>query len=750
MKIPDSSPSPADVLSASASQALQQGHIGQAIDFARHALAADASCVAAMLILCRCARLAGHLPEAGHLSERALACAPTDPSVLMEAAAVRRQLGDLPAAESLYRQALQHALDWPGLHQNLANVLQRKGDLAGAEHHYRQALSIHPRLVEAHTELGNVLMSTQRKAEAQLSFARALAIRPDFTPAWDRLNAALSEGNAIENIMDLQRGADDPVAATELLLRLADAALQLSPGNALGYYMRGMALRLSGNWSEALAPLAHILQHGPDAPLYQQALFVHTLCLMDMGEQAGAMSGVRKLQTLATDMTERAKACQIEAGLLLSEGLADQALALYRQAMAFAPDFRPAKVSYCASLLYADGATGEQQPHAAMAMLGAPFEDEIDTTPAPRRVSHQNPLRVGFLSGDFRQHSCAYFLKPLLTHLQLTGIEAFAYSTEGREDAFTQDFKQWVPNWRNVSRMSDEQTASLMQSDSLDILIDLAGLTDRNRMGVVARKPAPLVLNWLGFLGSTGLPTVDWRVTDAWVDAPQGPAFGGEPALRLDRVYLAYAPPQDAPEVAPPPVLRSGHITFGSFNSLAKLSDRCLAMWCDVLHAVPDSRLLIKSKYLKDASMRDRLKSRFMALGVEDTRLDLTGWQATTSHHLANYADIDIALDSSPFNGVTTTCEASWMGVPVVSLIGSTPAARQGLTLLTALGHAERATSTPEDFVRTCVELASAPDLLARARKLARQRMATSPLMDGAGFARSFEAALRTASKLTG
>jgi protein O-GlcNAc transferase len=266
---------------------------------------------------------------------------------------------------------------------------------------------------------------------------------------------------------------------------------------------------------------------------------------------------------------------------------------------------------------------------------------------------------------------------------------------------------------------------------------------------VMARKAAPIQINWLGYLGPVGLQAIDHTLTDALVDPVDldDPANRGDearaPALRLDRTYVCYTPPTDAPPVSSPPMLTRGFPTFGSFNALAKLSEPCLALWCKVLHAVPTARLLIKSKPLRDQGVRDGVLARLLAHGVSAERIILKGWEQETSHHLDVYGEVDVALDSSPFNGVTTTCEASWMGVPVVSLVGGTRASRQGLTLLSALGCREQATHSELDFVEQCRQLVADPARLAEQRAQLREHMRASPLMDGAGFAQSVEACYR-------
>lgn len=741
---PTQTPAPIDLLLHLAQGALGSRSPQKAIEWLHQALALDARNLPGNLLLARAMRLSGHAERAIELCMAIRAWAPGHVPVLTEMALAQRQADRLADAQDSYRQAL--ALE-PGnaiAHHNLANILQRQRAWDEAEHHYRCAIAAAPAMAEAHTELGNLLLARQRVAEGRLCYARALNVRPDFMPAWQKLNASLSTGDVVQGVLDLHQQADGTEGSNQVFISMAQAALKLDPDNLLSHFNLGVALKLAGDMRQALAPLEKVLNLPPDNPLYRQSLYFHTLCLMHLGEHRRAMAGAQRLLDVADTAQEQSNARQLLAGLALDEGLADQALRLYRQAIELDGASLHARMSYCATHLYAQGDEAWRQPRVArelvMPVLAVQPIDQHDNTPLPDRK-----LKVAYLSGDFRQHSCAYFLAPLLSHHDRDAIELFAYSTNIHEDHITLRFKQLVDHWQRVGHLSDEALVELIRHDGIDILVDLSGLTDGNRIRAVARKPAPVVLNWLGCLGSTGLPAIDWRVTDGHVDPADRQWPDSEPALRLARPYLAYEAPASAPDVQPPPMLTRGYPTFGSFNSLAKLSDSCLAMWCQVLQAVPDARVLIKSRALTDADMREALLTRIAAHGVGRERVTLQGWQPSTASHLETYNEVDVALDSSPFNGVTTTCEASWMGVPVVSLVGHTPAARQGLTLLHALGRPELAVESPTQFVAACQALVSDPRRLASDRANARQRMQASSLTDGPAFARSLEAAYRQA-----
>ncbi|MFT3858873.1 MAG: tetratricopeptide repeat protein [Aquabacterium sp.] len=743
------SPHPSEALLRLSHAALQSRRPQEAIELARRAVSLDARHLASHLMLAQALRRAGAPLEAMALCEQVLGWAPHPVPVLTELALAQRHADRLADAEATYRRALTIEDHHAALHHNLANLLQRRQARSEAEHHYRQAIALMPGMAEAHTELGNLLVSQAgRETEGRLCYAQALAVRPDFLPAWQRLNASLASGDVASGLLALQQQAGHLQASTQLMHSMADAALRLDPANPLGHYAKGMALRLQGDLQSALPWLEQAWALPETHPLHRQSVFMHTISLMEMGENGRAIEGARRLLALAVDDAERAKAHQLLGGLVLEQGQADQAIALYRQAVTLDPGFLPSRISLCAAHLYAEGDLAMQQALIAKALIGG----MLDTAPAAPHANAPQPerrLRIGYLSGDFRQHSCAYFLAPLLRHHRASACEVYAYATELHEDHVTERLRAMVgeSRWRRAAALSDDALAQAIRADGIDILVDLAGLTDGNRLKVLAMKPAPVILNWLGFLGSNGLAAMDGRITDDAVDPDGGTDAGaaGEPALRLPRPYLCYEPPETVPDVMPPPMLQRGYATFGSFNSLAKLSDACVANWAAVLQAIPGSRLMVKSKALKDEGMQAALRARLSAQGIASDRVILEGWRPHTASHLQAYGDVDVALDSSPFNGVTTTCEASWMGVPVVSLVGRSPAERQGLTLLTALGRPELAVHSRAELVAACQALIADPQKLAEDRLSARARMQASPLMNGPDFAVAMESAYRQA-----
>lgn len=358
--------------------------------------------------------------------------------------------------------------------------------------------------------------------------------------------------------------------------------------------------------------------------------------------------------------------------------------------------------------------------------------------PPLREPRGDRPLRVGFVSPDFRNHSCAYFLEALWAHRDPAKIQVFAYSEFPLEDGRTIRFRQRADGWRTTHGLSDKSFAEQVRSDAIDILVDLAGHTHGNRLRVFALRPAPIQLTWLGYPGTTGLPVFDGRLTDAIADPPGSESQATEPLLRLPN-FLCYTPVPDAPEPGFPPSGTGAPPTFGCFNTPAKLNDRVFDLWSRLLARQPGTRLLLKGKSLQQASAQDYFRQAFESHGVLGDRIDFLGWLPDGQSHLSAYQRVDVALDPFPYNGTTTTCEALWMGVPVVTLSGDRHSGRVGHSLLCATGLTEWVAHSEDDYLRIALDLLSDPVALANHRQSLRSRLLASPLLDGHAFSRALE-----------
>jgi predicted O-linked N-acetylglucosamine transferase (SPINDLY family) len=308
-----------------------------------------------------------------------------------------------------------------------------------------------------------------------------------------------------------------------------------------------------------------------------------------------------------------------------------------------------------------------------------------DRQPHANSPDPNRRLRIGYLSPDFCRHSVAFFIESLLAAHDRSAFEILCYANVSQTDIITERLQGLADKWRDIVHLSDQQVAELVRADAVDILVDLVGHTVNNRLLVFARKPAPVQISYLGYPNTTGLSTIDYRLTDAWADPPgRADRFHTETLVRLQGGFLCYQPWPGTPEVSPLPALTSGHITFASFNNATKVNPEVIALWSKILRLLPNARLIMKALQLGDIGTRQRFAQLFEQNGVSMERVELLGWASSTAEHLELYNRVDIGLDPFPYNGTTTTCEALWMGVPVIVLAGNTHAARVGVSLLSS------------------------------------------------------------------
>jgi protein O-GlcNAc transferase len=529
---------------------------------------------------------------------------------------------------------------------------------------------------------------------------------------------------------------DQPKRAERLLRR----AVALEPSSLVAHQCLGAALKVQGRYEDAARCFRRALTLDPGFAEAALALG-NTLCAQ--GDLDQAVKSYDRALTIEPGLAEGHYRL---GNALWNKGRIAAAIECYRRAIASKPDYAAARSNLAFTMNY-DAESRPQEiyeAHRARAAL-YPSLETLDST-HPNRRELKRRLRVGYVSGDFRQHAVSYFFEPFLASHNHSEFEVFCYSSlpKADEDEITTRLKSHADHWISIVRRDDEDAAARIRADRIDILVDLGGYTTRSRLGVFALKPAPVQATWLGYLNTTGLAAIDYRVTDA-IEDPEEEAdrFNSERLVRLRPPFLCYRPVENAPPVSAPPGYQAGHLTFGSFNDLPKLTPGVIRLWARLLHAVPGARLVIKTEQMRDAPTADELRSRFAAEGIGRERIDLLTWRAWTVHHLARYALIDVALDPFPFNGVTTTCEALWMGVPVVTMRGDRPYGRVGESLLTSVGLRELVADDPESYLTKALRLASDLPRLRELRLGLRDRMRTSKVCDARGFARAMERAYR-------
>lgn len=362
---------------------------------------------------------------------------------------------------------------------------------------------------------------------------------------------------------------------------------------------------------------------------------------------------------------------------------------------------------------------------------------EYTNVPAPERV-----IRIGFVSPDFRRHPVGYFVQPFLMLHDPDSFEVFCYSDVRVGDEITQNIIDAVDNWRVIYGVNDDKVLELIRHDKIDILVDLAGHTKDNRLNLFAAKPAPVQVTWAGYVGTTGLDTIDYLISDRFQSPEGAEEYSVEQIVRMPNDYICFMPPDYAPEVSPLPAFENGFITFGSFNNLAKLSDATITLWTAILKRLPEARLFVKNPSFSDEGAVNLFLKKFEAQGISVNRITTEG-QSTPEEMLARYACIDIHLDSLPYSGGLTTLESLWMGVPVVTLPGALFSSRHSLTHLMNVGLSCCVASSQEDYIAIACNLASDVKNLVQLRSGLRGMMADSPVCDGFGFTEHLQKAFR-------
>ncbi|MEP7207919.1 MAG: tetratricopeptide repeat protein [Casimicrobiaceae bacterium] len=614
---------------------------------------------------------------------------------LVRAAVALRRAGNAEAAARLFDAALGREPRHAGALTSYAMLRLATGDPHGAADLGRLAIEVDSQRSSAYHVLGQALRGTGALRAAIEALRRAAALDPEAFDVHLHLGTALAEA---DDLADSERSL---VRARSLAPKVAAVHVGLGnlyrrthrPADALGAFERAIALE------PRLAP-AH-----------------------------------NNLGSLRSDV-----------------GDAPGAVQAFERALALDPDRIAVWSNYLLALQRSDRVTTDGLFEAHLA-FGRHFAARIERLPAVRvGAGGDRRLRVGYVSSDFRSHSAALFLEPLLAHHDRAGFAIHGYHTVHATDDVTSRLAGVVDAFVGVAAMPDPDFAARIRADGIDILVDLNGHTAGGRLGVFAMKPAPVQVTWLGYLGTTGLAAMDYRLTDAVADPPADPPANAdryhvERLWRLPDCQWCYQPYAFAPPVAPLPALQRGHVTFASFAQPAKASFSAVTLWSRVLAALPQARLQIIGSALPEH--RAALERIFVDHGVAATRID---WRPilSTAAYLEAHAEADIVLDTTPYSGGTTTCDALWMGVPVVTVAGARSVSRSSASILTAVGLADLVTEDDARFVACAVALAGDVDHLAELRAGLRERMRRSPLLDAPRFARAVEAAYAAMARSSG
>jgi predicted O-linked N-acetylglucosamine transferase (SPINDLY family) len=667
-------------------------------------------------------------------------------------AIAHHQAGELEQAENLYRQILAEAPGHGGALHHLGVIALQRGRPDAALELIRQAIAIEPGNANAYSNLGNALRKSGEREQAIAAYRTAIGLKPDFAEAFGNLGVTLAEQNRLEEAIAAYR-----------------QAIALRPNFAKTHHDLGNALRDKGRTDEAMAAYRQAIALSPnDADAHNnlgnllsgvgradEAIAAYERAIAANPRLAEARTNLGNVLWQIGRLDEAIAACRAAIDLKPSSGIAfntlgnalkdsgrvEEALAAFEKAMAIDPADAVAHSNLIYTLHFSahcDAGTIAQRCRGWERQHAEPLRRDIP--PHTNDRSPQRRLRIGYVSADLRLHPVGRFLSPLLAHHDKSQVEIFAYAQVVHPDATTERLRSHIDAWRDIGGLADAQVADLIRQDQIDILVDLTMHMANNRMLVFARKPAPVQVTYLAYCSTTGLETIDYRLSDPYLDeAEADETLYSEKTVRLAESYWCYEPISSAPPVGPLPALERGFVTFGCLNNLCKVTEGALSAWAGILHAVADSQLLL---HARGGSHRQMLLDRLQRNGIEPGRVRFADFLPVDKYLELNQ-QIDIALDSFPYGGGTTTLDALWMGVPVISLAGKTAVGRGGLSILSNLGLAELVADAEEEYVRRAGELAGDLDRLSTLRSTLRGRMERSPLMDAAGFARNIESAYR-------
>jgi len=583
-----------------------------------------------------------------------------------------------------------------------------------------KAIAVDGGVAALHYMLGCALQAQEKVGDAFASFRRAIELDPGLAKAHNNLGCILEAGA-------------NPGEAEQCYRE----AVRLDPTLAHAHYNLGNLRKQQGDVEQAIASIARALAIEPGQAEWRCNL------------------GNLKYSQLQLDaaIEDFRSAAAIEPGFhrayvnlgaaLLLAGRVEEAGTAFRKSLELQPD--PAIESWL--LLMRHYRSGEDAPalyaeHRIWANRHAGMLVRATDHP-PRAQDANRRMNIGYVSPDFVRHPVACFIEPVLAAHDRGKFNIFCYANAGREDEVTQRLRNQTENWRDISMLSDVQAAHRIRADGIDILVDLAGHTGGGRLLLFALKPAPVQATWIGYPNTTGLEAMDYRLSDHVADPPGlSERFHSETLVRLPKGFLCYLPPGESPDPGARPDGRD-RVTFACFNNLAKVTPQMIELWAELLRRIPGARLVLKALGLSSESARREMREQFLARGIAADRIDVRPADKAYAGHLASYRDVDIALDVFPYNGATTTCEALWMGVPVVTLAGATHVSRVGASILGSAGLPEMVARSPGEYLDIVQRLAADSNLRRALRAELRARLQSSALLDQTTFTRDLETAYR-------
>jgi len=669
-----------NVLSMLGVIAFRTGRLTEAVEYFSKAAAIDPRNEQHALDLATTLQQSGRADEATAAYRKALSEFPTSANIINDAANGLMALGHFREAAETYRRALGSGR--PEIHNNLGNALQRDRRFAEAIESYRNAIRIKPDYFEPHFNLANALSETGEFAQAIQILNRTLELRPDLPEAY------LLLGIIFGNLNDDAKAADAFRQALRLRPAFAQAELELAK-----------VLLRNDRLDDAIAALNRCAALDPNL----NELFIYLgHALRERGDHLEAFKWNQRARVSDDSLT----ASTFLFALNYEDSIDAKAVLKYHRDWA--------------------------------ARFAAPLAAEIKPLEIDRSPSRR--LRIGYVSPTFRDHPVGRFMQPLLANHNRESFEIHCFNDLRKPDRFTASLRAQADVWMDTGSLTDAALADVIRDKKIDILVDLAMHSPNSRMLTFARRPAPVQVTYLAYAGTTGVPTMDYRLTDPYLDpSPDNDGAYSEKTWRLPRTYWCYSAPPEAPEVSAAPVERVGYVTFGCLSNFSKVTEPTLAAWAQILRATPGSHLIM---HTPAGEHRKKLLARFAAEGIDADRIRFIA-RGPAETYFATYRDIDICFDTAGYGGGTTTLDSLWMGVPVVTLAGSRAIGRGGVSILSNLQLQDLIATDAGAYVAIARQLAEDRVRLVDLRKCLRSRMVASPLMDARGFTKDLEAAMR-------
>jgi protein O-GlcNAc transferase len=661
------------------------------------------------------------LDEAINCFEKAIQLNPNNAIAHYNLGAIFQEKKQFDNAVACFQKVLLINPDIFAAYYNLGVVLQEKKQFDEAIANYQKAIQLNPNLADLYYNLATAFQEKRKPDDAIANYQKTIQLNPNSIDAYCNLGTAFQEKGEFDNAIECYQ-----------------KAIQINPDIADLHCNLGNSLKKKGQLDEAIGYYRKAIQINP---IFVEAYNNLGISLYTKGMLDEAIENYGIALVLKPDFVE----AYVHLGIVYqNQGNLDKAEECFREALKIKPD-----CVFCYSnLLFSMNYNYRHDPQ-ALAAEHLRFSKQIIEPLSFVTICHTNKrepnrkLRIGYVSPDFRRHPVSYFSEPVLIKHNSEHFEVFCYSNSPKHDEVTQRIQENADQWRNIVGMCDEDVTELIQKDEIDILVDLTGHTADNRILVFAQKPAPIQISWIGYLATTGLSTMDYKIVDNYTDPPgKTERFYTEKLLRLPESFLCYLPERDAPDVVELPALSAGHITFGSFNNFSKVTPEVFLLWAKILKELPDSCLILKGKSFRDKTTCQYAIDMFKRRDIAAQRIILQP-PYPSPRHLESYNLVDIGLDTFPFNGAATTCEALWMGVPVITIAGTAYHSSVGISLLSNVGLKDLIAKTYDEYIRLAVNLSNDIERLKILRSGLRDKMAHSPLTDAERFTINLENSYR-------